>query len=130
MEDDQELAELRAQRMAQLQGQMGGGSQPGDQQKREEAMRREVDMRNSILSQILDQNARARLNSIALVKPEKAKMLENMLIQMAQRGQLSGKMNEDGLKSVLASISQQTEKSTKVTINRRRYAMDSDEDDY
>ena len=32
------------------------------------------------------------VNSIALVKPEKAKMLENMLIQMAQRGQLSGKV--------------------------------------
>ena len=33
------------------------------------------------------------MNSIALVKPEKAKMLENMLIQMAQRGQLSGKVS-------------------------------------
>ena len=32
------------------------------------------------------------VNSIALVKPEKAKMVENMLCQMAQQGQLPGKV--------------------------------------
>eukprot|EP00794_Sanderia_malayensis_P019165 gene19165-21086_t len=133
MADDPEIAALRAQRMAELQQQMGGQGGSGgaeQQQKQQEAAAREAEMRNSLLSQILDQSARARLNSIALVKPEKAKMLENMLIQMAQRGQLGGRMNEEGLKSVLKSVNPQLEKSTKVTINRRRYAMDSDEEDY
>ena len=32
------------------------------------------------------------VNSIALVKPERAKMVESMLIQMAQTGQLQGKV--------------------------------------
>ena len=32
------------------------------------------------------------VNSIALVKPEKAAMIENMLIQMARTGQLGGKV--------------------------------------
>ena len=71
---------------------------------------REEDMKNSLLSQILEQNARARckthiqhepnathyvpysVNSIALVKPDKAKSVEVMLIRMAQSGQISGKV--------------------------------------
>ena len=32
------------------------------------------------------------VNSIALVKPEKAKMMESMLIQMARSGQIAGKV--------------------------------------
>jgi len=32
------------------------------------------------------------VNSIALVKPEKAKMMEGMLIQMARSGQIAGKV--------------------------------------
>lgn len=72
-------------------------------------------MKNSLLSQILEQNARARrelhmeipvnliesyffpvhvVNSIALVKPDKAKSVEMMLIRMAQSGQISGKVRQ------------------------------------
>lgn len=86
-------------------------------------------MRNSLLAQILDQTARARLNSIALVKPEKAKMVENMLIQMAQTGQIGGKIGESQLVSLLERVSEQTQKKTTVKFDRRRYA-DSDDDDY
>ena len=67
-------------------------------------------MKNSILTQILEQDARARceccvilqknffsclffsVNSIALVKPERAQQVETMLIQMAQTGQIVGKV--------------------------------------
>jgi len=34
------------------------------------------------------------VNTIALAKPEKAKMVESMLIQMAQTGQIQGKVSE------------------------------------
>jgi len=34
------------------------------------------------------------VNTIALAKPEKAKMVESMLIQMAQTGQIQGKVME------------------------------------
>ena len=32
------------------------------------------------------------VNSIALVKPEKAKMIEQMVVRMAQTGQIHGKV--------------------------------------
>lgn len=122
MEGDDELAAIRQKRMQELQQQAGGA----DGQKNEERRQKQADMVNSILSQILDQNARARLNSIALVKPEKAKRVEAMLIQMAQGGQISEKMNETRLVDLLEKISGSQTK-TKVKFERRR-VMDSDSD--
>ncbi|CAB1450902.1 unnamed protein product [Pleuronectes platessa] len=86
------------------------------------------EMRNSILAQVLDQSARARLSNLALVKPEKAKAVENYLIQMARYGKLGGKISESGLIEILEKVSQQTEKKTTVKFNRQR-VMDSDDDD-
>ncbi|KAK6046084.1 hypothetical protein COOONC_16413 [Cooperia oncophora] len=39
---------------------------------------------NSILSQILDQQALVRLSNLAAAKPEKAKMVESAVINMAK----------------------------------------------
>lgn len=49
-------------------------------------------------------------------KPEKAKMVENMLVGMAQRGQLPGKLGEKELISLLESVNQQTQKKTVVKV--------------
>jgi programmed cell death protein 5 len=93
MAEDEGLEAIRAKRLAELQAQYDGGqSDHQDHQKQQATKRREEDMKNSVLSQILEQGARARLNSIALVKPDKAKSVEMMLIRMAQSGQISGKV--------------------------------------
>ncbi|XP_034339152.1 programmed cell death protein 5-like [Crassostrea angulata] len=125
---DDELEALRAQRMAQLQSQYGGGGagRPS-QEEQEEKARQMTEMKNSILSQVLDQQARARLNTIAVAKPEKAKMVENMLCQMAQSGQIQNKIGEQQLKSLLERVSEQTAKKTTVKF-KRRGLDDSDED--
>ncbi|KAL6478795.1 hypothetical protein MHYP_G00122280 [Metynnis hypsauchen] len=122
---DEELEAIRRQRMAELQAKHGDSS---DQQGQQEAKQRETEMRNSILAQVLDQSARARLSNLALVKPDKAKAVENYLIQMARFGQLGGKITENGLIEILEKVNQQTEKKTTVKFNRRR-VMDSDEED-
>lgn len=123
---DDELEAIRRQRMAELQAKHG----EGNNQQGEEAKQRETDMRNSILAQVLDQSARARLSNLALVKPEKANAVENYLIQMARFGKLGGKISESGLIEILEKVSQQTEKKTTVTFNRRRVMDSDDEDDY
>ncbi|VDP49015.1 unnamed protein product [Schistosoma mattheei] len=68
------------------------------------------------------------VNTIAITKPEKAKMVENMLINMAQTGRLGPKLNEEQLKQILLQVSSGTQKSTTVKFDRRRAAIDSDED--
>ncbi|RVE74537.1 hypothetical protein OJAV_G00023570 [Oryzias javanicus] len=123
---DDELEAIRRQRMAELQAKHGDAS--NNQQ--EEAKQRETEMRNSILAQVLDQSARARLSNLALVKPDKANAVENYLIQMARFGKLGGKISESGLIEILEKVSQQTEKKTTVTFNRRRVMDSDDEDDY
>ncbi|XP_074523198.1 programmed cell death protein 5 [Halichoeres trimaculatus] len=124
---DDELEAIRQQRMAELQAKHGNAS---NNQQGEEAKQRETEMRNSILAQVLDQSARARLSNLALVKPEKANAVENYLIQMARFGKLAGKISESGLIEILEKVSQQTEKKTTVTFNRRRVMDSDDEDDY
>ncbi|KAK5608991.1 Programmed cell death protein 5 [Crenichthys baileyi] len=124
---DEELEAIRRQRMAELQAKHGDAS---NKQQGEEAKQRETEMRNSILAQVLNQAARARLSNLALVKPEKANAVESYLIQMAQFGKLGGKISESGLIEILEKVSQQTEKKTTVTFNRQRVMDSDDEDDY
>jgi len=123
--EDEELKALRAKRMAEMQSQGGGG---GDQQKKAQERQEQVmDMKNSILSQVLSQEARARLNTILIAKPEKGAQVENAIIQMAQSGQLGGKLSDEELVGLLERFSGASQKSS-VKFDRRRNALDSDED--
>nr|ACO11563.1 Programmed cell death protein 5 [Caligus rogercresseyi] len=122
---DDELAAIRAKRMAEMQAQAGpGGNSAQKAQEKQMAME---DMKNSILSQVLSQEARARLNTLSLAKPEKGQRIQGAIIQMAQTGQISGKLGESDLIGLLERFSGSSVQ-TKVKFDRRRAALDSDED--
>lgn len=129
MEEDDELQQIRARRMAELQKQQAGraGARgPGGPQQgpspQEQAQKREQEeeMRNSILSQILTQEARSRrkflilfslfmklitsfpnpfspVNILKAAKPDKAKLVEDILINNARMGALRGRVCAFGL---------------------------------
>ena len=63
---------------------------------------------------------------IALVKPEKARAIEDMIINAARRGALGEKVSEDRLIDLLEQVNEKTAAKTKVTIQRRRGAFDDD----
>ncbi|KRT79207.1 hypothetical protein AMK59_7824 [Oryctes borbonicus] len=129
--DDPELEEIRKNRLAQLQSQYNAGDQAANQKAQEEKLKAQEDAKNSILSQILDQQARARLNTLMLGKPEKGKMIESMLIQMAQGGRLRSRIGEKELIDLLENVnSQLPQHKTSVKFDRRRAALDSDDDDF
>ncbi|CAJ0574037.1 unnamed protein product, partial [Mesorhabditis spiculigera] len=109
------------------QGAPGQGPSQDPQKAREMAEKQENAV-NQMLSQILDQAALVRLTNLAAAKPEKAKMVEQTIINMARRGQLAGKMSDDALKSLLEKVSEQTSRTTTVKFDRRRAALDSDDD--
>ncbi|CAI9737742.1 cell death 5 [Octopus vulgaris] len=128
---DPELEAIRARRMAELQRQSGmSNSNHRSKEETEQKLQQQEELRNSILSQVLDQSARARLNTIAVAKPEKAKMVESMLCQMATSGQIAGKLSENHLISLLEQVSEQTQRKTTVKFDRRRVQMDDSDDDY
>jgi len=123
---DDEIDQIRANRMAEMQAQRGGGG--GDQQQKQQERAKQMDdMKNGILSQILDQKARARLNTLMIAKPDKGRQVEAMLCQMAQSGQLGGKLGDDELKGLLDRMTS-GQATSKVKFDRRRAAMDSDDD--
>lgn len=125
---DAELEEIRAQRLAQLQSQYKGNAD-SNQKSAEERKREADDMRNSILSQVLTQSARARLNTLLVGKPEKGRLVENMLLSMARSGQIMGKLGETELIGILQKVSEQTRPQFSVKFDRRRAAMDDSDDE-
>jgi programmed cell death protein 5 len=68
------------------------------------------------------------VNTLKAVKPEKARMVEDILINNARMGRLQGRLSEADLKDILERVNEQTKKETKVTITRR--AFDDDDEDF
>lgn len=57
-------------------------------------------------------------------------MVEGMIVRMAQMGQLQGKLDDAQLVQLLESVNSQMPRSTStVKFDRRRAAIDSDDDD-
>lgn len=57
-------------------------------------------------------------------------MVEGMIVRMAQMGQLQGKLDDAQLIQLLESVNSQMPRSTSsVKFDRRRAAIDSDDDD-
>lgn len=125
------MAQLQAQQNSQEGAQnaeAASGDRSNDKQK-QQAKEREAEMRNNILSSVLTQEARARLATIGAAKPDKAHMIENIIIQNARMGAIRGKVDEEALKGLLEKVNSQTKRETKVNYERRRVFDDSDDDD-
>ncbi|MGD0535416.1 DNA-binding protein [Methanoregula sp.] len=95
---DDELSEIRKRRMAQLQQQAGQQQEELDQQQR---LKQQMQM---VLMQILEPDARERLNTIKLTKPEFAGAVEQQLVALAQSGRLKQKITDAQFKDVLRQL--------------------------
>ncbi|GAB5030647.1 programmed cell death protein 5 [Nannochloropsis oceanica] len=111
-------------------GMIGGGGMSQEAAEAQKAKQAEMEERRQfMLDQILLPEAKERLARIAIVRKEKARAVEDMLLQAATSGRLGGKVTEEQLIQMLEQVSSQVEKkATKVTIQRRRY-LDEDDDD-
>ncbi|KAJ3405185.1 hypothetical protein CcCBS67573_g04822 [Chytriomyces confervae] len=137
---DDDLAAIRAKRMAEMRGTGGAGGAntalpagltPSKSGKEDAEKLAQMDeMRRTMLIQLLDNSARERLARISIVKPEKARAVEDLLIRMAQSGQLRGKINENMLIDLLEQLNEQqaAKVESKIKITRRPVA-DSDDDE-
>lgn len=88
---------------------------------------REAEVRQSILSQILDPAAADRLGRIRLVKASRAEDVENRLIMLARTGQLRQRVTEEQLKDILNAVNEQQQETEKVTVQRRKGGWDDDD---
>ncbi|MDI9632717.1 MAG: DNA-binding protein [Methanolinea sp.] len=98
---DDELAELRRRRLAQLQ------QQAYEQQLLQEEAERQRQLESQIhliLLQILEPEARERLNTIKLTRPEFARAVEQQLVLLAKSGRITKKITDEQLKALLQQI--------------------------
>ena len=95
---DDELAEIRRQRMMQLQQQQMAEQ---EQVQRQQAMQAQI---QTVLMQAMEPEARERLNTIKLAKPEFAAAVEQQIVALAQSGRLRQKITDAQLKQLLSQI--------------------------
>jgi programmed cell death protein 5 len=95
---DDELAEIRRRRLAQLQ------QQQGDQQEELERQRQAEAQIHMVLMQIMEPDARERLNTIKLTKPDFARAVEQQLVLLAQSGRLKSKITDEQFKELLRQL--------------------------
>ncbi len=99
---DDELAELRRRRMEQMQRQQGMDQQAlEDEAARQQQMDAQV---RAALMEILEPEARERLNTIKLTRPEFAKAVEQQLVMLAQSGRVRQRITDEQLKALLAQV--------------------------
>ena len=98
---DDELAELRRRRMAQMQQQSADQQQMQEEIERQKQAEAQIHM---ILMQVLEPEARERLNTIKLTRPEFARAVEQQLVLLAQSGRLKEKITDDQLRALLQQL--------------------------
>ena len=95
---DDELAEIRRQRMMQMQQQQMAEQ---DQMQRQQQQQAQI---QSVLMQAMEPEARERLNTIRLTKPEFAASVEQQIVSLAQSGRLRQKITDEQLRQLLTQI--------------------------
>ena len=119
----------------------GTGQQQQVQQQQVQQVQKQQaiqEQKQLILDQACTQEALSRLGRIKLVKPEKATAVENWIISMAMQGKLPGPVNEGKLIEILergslrssssASAEESGAQQQRISIQRKKYAMDSDDE--
>lgn len=94
-----ELEALRKKKLAEME------AQAQEEHARKERLAQAEDQIRAVLTQILTPEARSRLANIKAAKPEYASQIELLLVQLAQSGQLQGKITDVQLKNLLAKVS-------------------------
>lgn len=93
-----------------------------EQRKKQEEI---LERRNVMLQGLMTPEAKERLNRLALVKPEKAKQIEDMLLQNGAMGVYKQKITEEQLIGYLEQLNDEP----KTTIQFKRKIEDDDDDD-
>ncbi|SER22944.1 DNA-binding protein [Natrinema salaciae] len=98
--DEEKLEELRQKKMEQLQDRaesQGEGGQEAAQQQAEA-------QKKAVLRQHLTDEARKRLNTVKMSKPQFGEQVERQVISLARSGRIQGKIDDDKMKQLLKEL--------------------------
>ncbi|ADD05093.1 putative DNA-binding protein [Natrialba magadii ATCC 43099] len=99
--DEEKLEELRQKKMEQLQDR-ADSQQGGEEQ---EAARQQAEaQKKAVLRQHLTDDARKRLNTVKMSKPQFGEQVERQVISLARSGRLQGKIDDEKMKQLLQEL--------------------------
>lgn len=110
--NEEDLEEIRQQKMEQLKDQAGGEGEEAMEAQRQQAEAQ----KKAVLRQNLTDGARKRLNTVKMSKPQVGEKVEQQIIALAQSGRIQGKIDEDKMKELLREL---TPDSKSFDIRRR-----------
>jgi programmed cell death protein 5 len=111
--DEERLDELREKKMEQLKEQQQGG---GDEEAQKQAQQQREAKKKAILRQNLTDEARKRLNTVKMSKPQQGEQIEQQVVSLAQSGRIQGKIDDDKMRELLKEL---TPDSKSFDIRRR-----------
>lgn len=111
--DDDRLEELREKKMEQIKEQQGG---EGNAEAQEEAQQQREAQKKAILRKNLTDEARKRLNTVKMSKPQRGEQIEQQVVRLAQSGRIQGKIDDEKMKELLKEL---TPDSKSFDIRRR-----------
>ena len=109
---DEELEKLRKEKLEQLQEQGGGP----DEEAMEAQRQQQEAQKKAVLRQHLTDDARKRLNTVKMSKPDVGERVEQQLVALAQSGRVQGKIDDEKMKQLLQEL---TPDSKSFDIRRR-----------
>ncbi|PSP70156.1 DNA-binding protein [Halobacteriales archaeon QH_6_68_27] len=98
---DEELERLREEKMEQLQDQQGGEE---TQEAREAQREQREAQKKALLRQHLTDEARKRLNTIKMSKPQFGEQVEQQVVALAQSGRIQGRIDDEKMKAILKEL--------------------------
>ncbi|ELZ01600.1 MULTISPECIES: DNA-binding protein [Natrialba] len=99
--DEEKLEELRQKKMEQLQDR-ADSQQGGEEQ---EAARQQAEaQKKAVLRQHLTDDARKRLNTVKMSKPQFGEQVERQVISLARSGRIQGKIDDQKMKQLLQEL--------------------------
>ena len=99
--DDERLEELRQKKMEQLQDRAEGGQSDEAQ---EAAQQQAEAQKNALLRQYLTDDARKRLNTVKMSKPQFGEQVERQVVSLARSGRIQGKIDDNKMKQLLKEL--------------------------
>ncbi len=83
----------------------------------EEAIKKEMELEaqlDAIMRRVLTPEARERLGRVKLVKPELARQVELVLVQLYQAGRIMEPITDEKLKEILAQVDARTRREYRI----------------
>ncbi|GGL50081.1 DNA-binding protein [Halocalculus aciditolerans] len=102
--DEDRLDEIRQQKMEQLKEQQGGGQGQGQAEAQQQAQQQAEQQKKAMLRQYLSDDARQRLNSVRMTKPQFAEKVEQQVLALGKSGRLQGQIDEEQMKELLREL--------------------------